>query len=535
MQVYPPSKNAKGQKVALYIIPSLLLIGTVALLWEHCQYYIDPDAISYLNITEQYVAGNFHNAINGYWSPLGCWLSAIVILLTGLSTFQAAILVNTIAGLGMSLSGQYLFNKFRPSAWERWSFGISLALFWAYAIYYQSFTDLWQFFFLTLCLCLLLSKSFFKRPFLWILLGVLGGMAFFGKAYSFYFFPIMVGIACWALLEGRPHKWRMIIKVLALSWGPLLGMAFIWIYLLHHKYGIWTVSTASGLNMSWRLIGVQELRDGLDALVPPPYQGSLFYFEDPWAAQGARVSFWQGPHLLARQFLRTAFNALDWVRSANSLSPFYFITWALACLCVIGRNKAARTFDAPALKVLLYVFLVFPLPFWLLTFDNGRYLWFTLPMASILAMYFAEKGIKPYFARPFYTIFLAVYFASITVTPLLGIKQMAGTGKEEHTIGQQLQAMGIQGPFISNLSYADAGPFLIRVAWFSKSPWYCHRTNDYSDNELLKDAKRYAVPYYFYFYKGTGSDFRLRSPDGYLYPELTGGAIKNLLVFKIEP
>lgn len=63
----------------------LILLGTlVCMLWPFLQYYIDPDALSYLNLSRDYLAGHYQEAINAYWSPMGIWLTVLWERLSGI-------------------------------------------------------------------------------------------------------------------------------------------------------------------------------------------------------------------------------------------------------------------------------------------------------------------------------------------------------------------------------------------------------------------------------------------------------------------
>ncbi len=46
------------------------------------RFYIEPDGVNYLDIAYAYLRHDFHNAVNGYWSPLYSWLMALAIVVT---------------------------------------------------------------------------------------------------------------------------------------------------------------------------------------------------------------------------------------------------------------------------------------------------------------------------------------------------------------------------------------------------------------------------------------------------------------------
>jgi hypothetical protein len=97
-----------------------------------------------------------------------------------------------------------------------------------------------------------------------------------------------------------------------------------------------------------------------------------------------------------------------------------------------------------------------------------------------------------------------------------------------------LKQSGITGAsFVSNKSYADAAQTMIRMAWFSQNAWYCHTLNKFSTEDILKDAARYKVKYYFYFYNGAGADYRFHNLNGIEQPDLLQGKVDGLKVFQI--
>lgn len=530
-EIYINPSVQKGQ-VLQVMVPAILLCALVWFFWRYFQYYIDPDAISYLNITQRYIDGDYAHAINAFWSPMGYWLTAVLVKCTGWPLFASAIIINTLPALGIVISGQLLFQRFRHAATERWCFGLMSAVFWAYATYYQSFTDAWQFFFLIVGLLILLRRDFTKSPLQWVIIGLIAALSYYGKAYSFYFFPLMILIVSAMTLrsEGRLSL-KTMLPVMLVSVGIMMAAIAPWIYLIHQKYGIWTSSTAGKLNMSWWLVGTQEFREGVTVLVPPPYKGSLFYFEDPYLLQGRMAHFWDSPKLFVKQVLRTGYNFIDWVSSANRISAFYFLAWLICILLLPLKNSI---FDTLHKKILVILFLVFPLPYWMLTFNGGRYLWFTIPLVGILTLYIADKLLFPYLTKRLRQIFTVLFFLSFLVTPVEDMKGMLKAGKGDHEMGVALQQLGITGgSFVSNKSYADAAQTMIRVAWFSKNAWYCHTLNHFSTAMLLQDAGRYGVKYYFYFYDGSGAEYSLKDAAGKELPDLTQGSVPGLKVFLI--
>ncbi len=529
------SRN-RSYTLSLYWVPACLLCVLTGLAWPFYQYFVDQDAISYLLLAERYAAGDYSHAVNAFWSPMGCWLTALLVKISGWPLFASAIIVNTLPALGMVIAGQYLFHQFREGLTERWCFGLSSAIFWTYAVYQQSFTDIWQYLFLTLGLLLLLKDSFTRKPGIWVLLGVLGALAYFSKAYAFYFFPLMILVAA-VMKSGPEWKSRAGLRRLALlctvAIGTQLLLAFPWIYILKEHYGIWTTSTAGSLNLSWWLVGTQEFKEGLSVLIPPPpYPGSIFYFEDPYLVQGHFAHFWDSPRMMIKLLLRIGYNVLGWVSGTNRLSPFYFCTWLLTSL-LLWRHRRSF-FPYLSQRILAAVFLLYPLPFWLLTFDGGRYLWFTIPLSMVLGLILLDKLVFAHTGTRARIGVTLLYFGSYLIQPIADLKDNFRKGQTEFEISRQLKAMNIQGAFVSNRALESSGGFLHRIAYFSRSPWYCHTLNQYTNAEILQDALKYKVKYYFYFYDGAGGDYELTDPKGNVLEDITKGRIEGMKVFPLS-
>ena len=528
--------GSKRENTALYYI-----IG-VALLWlstyfgfRFFQYYVDPDATSYFNIIKNYLAGNYEDAVNAFWSPMGCWLTVLLVKVTNLPLFTAAIIINSLAAAATLIASQALFFKFRKQKLERWGFTIACMIFWVYATYKQAFTDIWQYFFILLGIHLLLKEQFSKKPLWWLAMGVIAALAYFSKAYSFYFFPLMTAVVLFIKLKHQSEftlkKWVSINAVVVVT---MLAIAFPWLYILHEKYQIWTTSTAGKLNLSWWLVGRPEHRADVTVLWPPPHKTSLYSFEDPYIIQGHFAHFWDSPKLFARFLLRIGFNVIDWVKCCNIISPFYFVIWLLSIVALFRKRMQEPIFSLPV-KIIAAAFLIYPCAFWIMTFDNARYLWITIPLSMILGMVLAERMLWPYFSQRIRQIFIAVFFFSYIPWIVTDARTMVNTGKEEYAVAEQIKGLNVKGSFATNYAMdGDMGHYILRVAYFAQCPIYCYGENKWTTKEILQDARRYNVDYYFYFYETADSDFQLKGLAGEDLPELTNNSIKGLKIFKLN-
>ncbi len=73
----PPALSRKFF-ISMWVVA--IIAGLVQSIAE--RFYIEPDGVNYLDIAYAYLRHDFHNAVNGYWSPLYSWLMALAIVVT---------------------------------------------------------------------------------------------------------------------------------------------------------------------------------------------------------------------------------------------------------------------------------------------------------------------------------------------------------------------------------------------------------------------------------------------------------------------
>lgn len=344
------------------------------IIYPHYQYYIDPDGTAYLTISKRYADGDFQRAINGYWSPWSCWLTALLIKV-GLQPIPASVIINALGATGFLYISQSFFLRFYILQKMQWLLNITLAFFLVYAVFWQSFDDLWECFFLLGTLRLILAERFLEKPMLWVACGFIGALAYFAKAYSFPFFILNTICCTWVIAKAANKQW---LKPAITAIAVMVLCSLPWIWALHDKYGIWTTSTAGTLNTSWYLVGHPIWKDGIKTLLPPPYPDSPYYWEDPWFVNGPTPHFWNSWKLFGMQIARVGYNCWKLLRSMAELSiVFPFI--AFVAVRLLRRNDSSIE-----LKVVSLSFMLFPLGYLLINYE-GRYLWYMVPLSMVIA------------------------------------------------------------------------------------------------------------------------------------------------------
>lgn len=515
-----------------FFVAAILLCIILVVIYPYYRYYVDPDAISYLTISKRYATGDFQKAINGYWSPWSCWLTALLIT-KNIEPFTAAIIINAIGALGFLYISQSLFVLYNIARRMQWMLCSVLSVFLCYAVFKQSFDDLWECFFLLSSLRIMLSPGFERKPLLWLAMGMTGALAYFAKAYSFPFFILNTICCSFFVIKGweknKLSKWLLISTV---SIGVMLACSFPWIYLLHAKYGSWMTSSAGPLNMSWFLVGHPYFKKDILQLIPPVYADAVSYWEDPWKANGHTPHFWDSAHLFGLQLLKIGYNVLKLLLSMSEISAFILPAGLLCISMAVSKN--IRQFFSERIFVPALSFLLFPLGYILVNFE-ARYIWYMLPLAMLIsanAIYrlwpISELNIKRTVTITFLLSFL--------IWPIYDMAEMYREGEAQYEQAQQLKQMGIKGSYAANTVFGDANYIATQqLAYFSGCRFYPVTSSYVPYGSLLYDLRRYRVKYFFYYYDNVRDDgtYTMKDEHGNAFPEVTGGKISGLKVFLI--
>ncbi len=504
-----------------FFVSAVLMCLLLWVIYPHYQYYIDPDGTAYLTISQRYANGDYLKAINGYWSPWGCWLTALLIR-CGMAAIPASVVINSLGAVGFLWVAQSLFLRFNVTGKLQWMMSATLAAFLCYAIFHQSFDDLWECFFLLSSLRIMLSGDFIHRPALWVLTGVIGALAYFAKAYSFPFFILNTIVCVYLLTKGDKFLW---VRISAIAVGVMVICGMPWIWILHSKYGIWTTSTSGTLNTSWYLVGHPHWKEGLGPLLPPAYSDSPYYWEDPWIANGDTPHFWNSFSLFGLQILRVGLNCWKFLVSLFQLSIFFPSVFLFAVLSLF--HKKFKTLFSSDMRIAVVSFLLFPAGYFLVNFEP-RYLWYMLPLGMIFATVIYSK----YFARSQNVLFHAIFIGSFLFFPFAGMTEMYDEGVREHQMAQELKRCNIQGSFTCLTKPGLENQRAERLAYFSGNALYRIPKPGISATDLAKEISRYHIKYFFVF--GDHPEQQTKDLSELHLKEITGCNISGLKVYSFE-
>jgi hypothetical protein len=130
-------------------------------------------------------------------------------------------------------------------------------------------------------------------------------------------------------------------------------------------------------------------------------------------------------------------------------------------------------------------------------------------------------------------ILIAVFILSFIFIPSRFVLQTARSSidKEMHDVSIDLQQYGIRGNIASNREYGshDAWHKTFRLAYWLKSRYYGQAGENYTDEILEKELRKYDIDYYFIW--GTLSKVPVFLPR---YKEVTNGEIPDLRIFSLR-
>ncbi len=241
------------------------------------RYSMCPDGISYLDMGDAYLRGDFQNAVNAHWSPLFSWIVGTVLRCVKpppaleFQCVNGVVLVLYLCSLGSFLLLMREMNRFRrrrsvdPSMngwtflpeWAWWTLAFALFLWCSLPLKLPSpDTGIATLVYLISAILLHIRNARSEARPLWpsfAILGVVLGVAFLMKAPMF---PLaFVFLACAAML-ARDVRRSLCGTALALCLFAVIAAPFI--VALSRSKGRLTFGDSARLNYAWMVNGAPE-------------------------------------------------------------------------------------------------------------------------------------------------------------------------------------------------------------------------------------------------------------------------------------
>ncbi|MBL7050192.1 MAG: glycosyltransferase family 39 protein, partial [Nitrospira sp.] len=182
MENYNTSSEKRG--IILLVILSVIYVTMCMSLYQHER--VTGDASIFFDIAEKYSAGDYKNAVNGFWGPLLSWI-LVPFVHFKIDKFFTMNLLSAVIGVFTLIGIRRLSFRFKMSDIAR-----SAALLCALPITLQASLIETQDF-LLLCLLIyylsyMLKSDYELRVSNAIYAGAIGAFAYFCKSYAFPFF-----------------------------------------------------------------------------------------------------------------------------------------------------------------------------------------------------------------------------------------------------------------------------------------------------------------------------------------------------------
>jgi hypothetical protein len=435
---------------------------------------MNPDGISYLNLSDLYARGNWSGAVNGYWSPLYPWLLAMTVRFVAPSAYWEAPVVHLVNFIiYLATFGSFLFflrqlAAFQRERQSRLPRNVSLITFSKPTEVLAAFSlFLWSAIVLVglanvtpdmllagiiygVAGVMLRQRLGNRQPAMFVLLGALLGVAYLTKAVMF---PIglVVALTCALGLGGfyfvaertvlvlvaflavaSPQVYSVSRLTQRLTYGESGNISYA---TLVNKYPVWWIGEPAGSGIPKH--PVRQLNQDPAAYEFPVDEASFsypFWDEPAYWAEGMR------PHFSLREQWTTTKAIL--YRYATFLGSLMFAFTFLLLSRLKGAPKHFLFLILPSLGAFLLYSLVL---------GETRYLgaWtVVLFLAGISALVFRTREMRAVFAvLATLALFKGVTVADQTIYPVhQTLRDLSGHGPQhdQFRIASRLSSIGLR-------------------------------------------------------------------------------------------
>jgi len=477
----------------------ILLLYLAGAIWAvpAYRYQINPDGVAYTTIAQKYLVGNFHDAVNAYWSPMFSWLLA-PILSTGVSLLLGAKILSAIAGAGLLGSLWMLCNSLGLSPRARAIFVTAMApvsLFLATGILTP---DLLSVALAMLYLAILIRADYFRLPFSGVLCGIVGGFAYLAKNYTFGFILLhfsVVGLV-WFIREAKSRRVVFIKTV-----SGLLAFSIVcgsWAMVLRHKYGHLTLGTAGTYNH--RHFGPE--RQGIyyadtHGLTPPVNPTAISAGEDSAQRPLPPWSPFQSWKYFRYQLWLIYTNLIQLFFAIERFSFLGIFTLAISIVALIKGWITDRRPGEPVLVLLLAV-LLFPTGYVILHVED-RYLSLIQIVIFLIGILLLERLPRFQSRRDEYKILMALLCLSVTLHPMIALVRHRWVNWDVYEKSLALKPIVPAGSRIACDSKSPDSPIdeTLFLALHCKLSFYGKPMPTDTPDETLAELRNYNIQYFF--------------------------------------
>lgn len=437
----------------------VLYFAIVVLGFPLFRYLIAPDPISYISIARHYVAGDWADAINTYWSPLVSWLMSPLIL-AGIPGLIAIKIVTVLGGAAALFATMQLARGFELSRWVETAVSCTAALMIAAYSLLDNGPDVFVIAIVLFYFSLVFDSRDWSSRKAAILCGVLGALGFYTKAYLFCFFLAhFTAMAALHYFRSRRASRRQIVSYYLTGLAVFLVGCVPWLIAMRAKTGHLDLGTTGAWNE--RMVGPQSPGYAqYYGLITPPNPQAVSMWESP---SPNLLPAWH-PLGSPKYELRLIFHNLKWLRTfLLDLSLLSFA--AVLAYIVWGLSEGAQArYWWPCILATL---LILPAGYLLITIEE-RYLWpgfLVILLSGAVAVDAATRSSRVLARR----VAIALYALSFAFFP---VRQLAATRNSGRALYSAASTLHKAIPARSRLAACGSWNDSLAIAYYLNLRFY---------------------------------------------------------------
>jgi hypothetical protein len=425
-----------------FYLCTVILFYTVvgAILLPYYRYQINPDGISYISIANKYLAGNYREAINGYWSPLFSWL-LMPWLYFKIDPLLAVKIINLLIGI-VAITTMYSFTfRYQISEQIRCIILFVLIPVTIYFSYDQITPDL-----LTAVLLLFYFNVIFNiqypiKPHYGALCGIIGSIAYLSKHYCFPFFIIHFPImnALHYVRNSSPICRKSILRHFCIGLSLFLIISSPWIYALSHKYNNLLFSTAGNINLA--NLNPNASRYQLPSFIDPPDMFAYSAWDDPYYA--LRNLSWNPFESLVYMKHWLEIFIFHATQTLKIFINFSFFSFLLFCGCIVYCayllfSKPIKLNTLPEIVFSLATTLIYSAGYCLIHVE-ARFFMIICFLFMVFGGYGLNKIIQNSLFKMGKSALFILFFLSFSILPINHLIKNVNSGKAIYLLSTSLE------------------------------------------------------------------------------------------------
>ncbi|MGB9937445.1 MAG: hypothetical protein ACPK7O_06965 [Methanobacterium sp.] len=470
------------------IIAIIIYVSIGLILLNQYQYAINPDGISYINIAQVYLSGNWHDALNGYWGPLFSWLLTPLLQIGFNGVFASKILSLTIGAFSLIGLNRlfYVFNIDLTIKRIMLIAFIPIILFFSLSVITPDLLITCIFLYY---LCVIFDQNYTKKWYYGALCGFIGTMAYLGKSYALPFFlaHFILFNVIYFLKKVNVPKRKSIYKNLLIGLSVFFILSGLWIGLISDKYSAFTFGTSASYNQA--LVGPEPQYHPMyyEGLFTPPYAGAISSWTDPSYFKFKSWNALKSPHHQL-EIIRNNFITLY-----NIIQSFSVLAWLIIILSGMFLLSSFKNDLKEKLLYLLITMLIYSGGYCLVLLES-RYIWLVYILLGFTGAYIINAAFKTkLFNKHVKTVLAVILALSFISTPVTEIMQYDDSGKEYYIIGQQAKFYGVHGNIASNTNWDIS----LYIVYYLNAQYYGITKKTDDPSTLASELKSNNIQYYF--------------------------------------